>query len=295
MDQPLTRGSVAADQAASNAPDRTSPFGRATATLRSLGAARLLVLSATALGLLALFAFLLLRVVEPPYTLLYGELELDDSAAIVGRLEALGVPSACRVTGAPSWSRRDQALRLRMTLAEEGLPRGGSVGDEIFDQQSALGTTDFLANVNLRRALEGELARTIASLTDVRAARVHLVLPRRELFRREQIEPSASVTLHMYGGRRLDRRQVQAVQHLVAAAVPGPVAGAHRGGRRSRHAAGAGWRGRTRKRVRRRQADELPRGLRSPPQADDRGTAGALARARPGAGRSQRRARFRSG
>ena len=108
-----------------------------------------------------------------------------------------------------------------MTLAEEGLPRGGSVGDEIFDQQSALGTTEFLANVNLRRALEGELARTIGSLADVRAARVHLVLPRRELFRRQQIEPSASVTLHMYGGRRLDHRQVQAVQHLVAAAVPG--------------------------------------------------------------------------
>ena len=221
MDQPLTRGSAAVDQAASNAPDRTSPFGRATATLRSLGAARLLVLSATALGLLGLFAFLLLRVAEPHYTLLYGELELDDSAAIVGRLEALGVAFRLQGDGRAILVPADQALRLRMTLAEEGLPRGGSVGDEIFDQQSALGTTEFLANVNLRRALEGELARTIGSLADVRAARVHLVLPRRELFRRQQIEPSASVTLHMYGGRRLDRRQVQAVQHLVAAAVPG--------------------------------------------------------------------------
>ena len=103
MDQPLTRASAAADQAASNASDRTSPFGQATATLRSLGAARLLVLGATALGLLALFAFLLLRVAEPQYTLLYGELELDDSAAIVGRLEALGVAFRCRVTGAPYW------------------------------------------------------------------------------------------------------------------------------------------------------------------------------------------------
>jgi flagellar M-ring protein FliF len=220
MDQPLTRGSAAVDQAARNASDRTSPFGQAAATLRSLGAARLLVLSATALGLLALFAFLLLRVAEPHYTLLYGDLELDDSAAIVGRLEALGVAFQLQGDGRAILVPADQALRLRMTLAEEGLPRGGSVGDEIFDQQSALGTTEFLANVNLRRALEGELARTIASLADVRAARVHLVL-RRELFRRQQIEPSASVTLHMYGGRRLDHRQVQAVQHLVAAAVPG--------------------------------------------------------------------------
>ena len=86
-------------------------------------------------------------------------------------------------------------------MAEEGLPRGGSVGDEIFDQSSALGTTNFLANVNLRRALEGELARTIGSLADVRSARVHLVLPKHELFRRDQIEPSASITLRMHGGR----------------------------------------------------------------------------------------------
>jgi flagellar M-ring protein FliF len=221
MDQPLTTLPAAADRAASNATDQTSPFGRATAILRSLGAARLLVLGATALGMLGLFAFLLLRVAEPHYTLLYGELELEDSAAIVGRLEALGVAFRLQGDGRAILVPADQALRLRMTLAEEGLPRGGTVGNEIFDQQSALGTTDFLANVNLRRALEGELARTIASLADVRAARVHLVLPRRELFRRNQIEPSASVTLHMYGGRRLDRRQVQAVQHLVAAAVPG--------------------------------------------------------------------------
>jgi flagellar M-ring protein FliF len=221
MDQPLTTLSAAADQAASNATDQTSPFGRASATLRSLGAARLLVLGATALGMLGLFAFLLLRLAEPHSTLLYGELELEDSAAIVGRLEALGVTFRLQGDGRAILVPADQAPRLRMTLAEEGLPRGGTVGNEIFDHQSALGTTDFLANVNLRRALEGELARTIASLADVRAARVHLVLPRRELFRRNQIEPSASVTLHMYGGRRLDRRQVQAVQHLVAAAVPG--------------------------------------------------------------------------
>jgi flagellar M-ring protein FliF len=221
MDQPLTTIPAAADQAASNATHQASPFGRAGATLRSFGAARLLVLGATALGMLGLFALLLLRVAEPNFTLLYGELELEDSAAIVGRLEALGVTFRLQGDGRAILVPADQALRLRMSLAEEGLTRGGTVGDEIFDQQSALGTTDFLANVNLRRALEGELARTIGSLADVRAARVHLVLPRRELFRRNQIEPSASVTLHIYRGRHLDRRQVQAIQHLVAAAVPG--------------------------------------------------------------------------
>ncbi len=178
------------------------------------------MLGATALGVLAFFGFLLLRAVEPPYALLYGGLALDDSAQIVGRLEALGVPYRLRGDGEAILVPADQALRLRMTLAEEGLPRGGTVGDEIFDQSSALGTTSFLANVNLRRALEGELARTIASIADVRSARVHLVLPEHELFRRDQVEPSASITLLMHGGRRLDRRQVLAVQHLVAAAVP---------------------------------------------------------------------------
>lgn len=193
----------------------------ALAALGQLGLARVLGLGLTALGLLGFFGFLMLRVVEPDYTLLYGGLDLEDSGQIVGKLEAMDVPYQLQGGGEAILVPANQALRLRLTLAEEGLPRGGSVGDEIFDQSSALGTTSFLANVNLRRALEGELGRTITALGDVKSARVHLVLPRRELFRREQIEPSASITLRMFGNRRLDRRQVLAVQHLVAAAVPG--------------------------------------------------------------------------
>lgn len=193
----------------------------ALAALGQLGLARVLGLGLTALGLLGFFGFLMLRVVEPDYTLLYGGLDLEDSGQIVGKLEAMDVPYQLQGGGEAILVPANQALRLRLTLAEEGLPRGGSVGDEIFDQSSALGTTSFLANVNLRRALEGELGRTITALGDVKSARVHLVLPRRELFRREQIDPSASITLRMFGNRRLDRRQVLAVQHLVAAAVPG--------------------------------------------------------------------------
>lgn len=218
MEQPLNPNPKGTEPAA---PDLGAPAGsRVLAVLRSLGAGRLLVLSATGLALLGFFAFLTLRAVEPQYGLLYGELDLDDSARIVSRLETLGVPFRLHGDGSAILVPADQALRLRMALAEEGLPRGGSVGNEIFDQSSTLGTSSFLANVNLRRALEGELARTIAALADVRSARVHLVLPQRELFRRDQIEPSAAITLRMIGGRRLNRRQVLAVQHLVAAAVP---------------------------------------------------------------------------
>ncbi len=222
MDQPLSP-LPAGDAPASADHVSPTPGARALQALRALGPARLLILGVTGLALLMGFGYLVMRAVEPPYTLLYGALELDDSAQIVSRLEAMAVPFRLQGDGSAIMVPADQALRLRMTLAEENLPRGGTVGDEIFDQGSALGTTNFLANVNLRRALEGELARTIASLADVRSARVHLVLPRHELFRRDQIEASASITLRMQGGHRLSHRQVQAIEHLVAAAVPGLV------------------------------------------------------------------------
>lgn len=207
------------DQTAATRQDRGTPSMLEALSRFSPG--QMIGLGITMIGLLGFFAYLTLRIVEPDFGLLYSGLDLEDSAEIVGRLEALGVPYELHGGGEGIMVPGDRVARLRMTMAEEGLPRGGSVGDEIFDQAGALGTTTFLANVNQRRALEGELSRTIAALKDVKAARVHLVLPKRELFRREQIEPSASVTLRMFGGRRLDKRQIAAVQHLVAAAVPG--------------------------------------------------------------------------
>lgn len=208
------------DEPATAPSDATRPSSFVE-TLRRFSPGQMIGLGVTLIGLLGFFAYLTLRIVEPSMGLLYSGLDLEDSAEIVGRLEGLGVPYELHGSGEGIMVPSDRVARLRMAMAEEGLPRGGSVGDEIFDQAGALGTTTFLANINQRRALEGELSRTIAALKDVKAARVHLVMPKRELFRREQIEPSASVTLRMFGGRRLDKRQVAAVQHLVAAAVPG--------------------------------------------------------------------------
>ena len=118
-------------------------------------------------------------------------------------------------------------LQLRVSLAESGLPGGGSVGYEIFDNNQGIGTTNFVQNINLVRALEGELARTIGAMRNVRGARVHLVMPRRELFSREKQEASASVVLQVQGSARLGNEQVQAIQHLIAAAVPGTVSYTH--------------------------------------------------------------------
>ena len=110
---------------------------------------------------------------------------------------------------------------MRLKIADQGLPGGGSIGYEIIDRQETLGSSSFVQNINRVRALEGEISRTIMSLSPVRGARVHLVLPRRELFTRERQVPSASIALRMRGAMRLDRGQVMAIQHLVAAAVPG--------------------------------------------------------------------------
>lgn len=197
------------------------PGGTLVASLARLGPARLAVLGVIALAVLGFFALLVLRAAEPPRTLLFGGLGSGDAQRIVERLESLGVPYELSGSGDAILVPADQALRLRMTLAEEGLPSGGVVGYELFDRSSTFGQTDFLANVNLRRALEGELARTIGTIRSVRAARVHLVQPDRGLFRRDQTPPSASIVVTMQGSQRLEARQVQAIVDLVAAAVPG--------------------------------------------------------------------------
>lgn len=190
-------------------------------TLRNLGPARLAAIGTVVIGSIIFFAFLASHFSNPNMALLYGELDPQDSGKIIAKLEASGVPYELRGDGRQILVPAERALRLRMMMAEEGLPSGGSIGYEIFDRSESLGTTSFVQNVNLVRALEGELARTIRSVSQVQEARVHLVLPKRELFSRQQQEPSASVMLRSRGTERLSKAQVQAVQHLVAAAVPG--------------------------------------------------------------------------
>jgi len=133
----------------------------------------------------------------------------------------MGVPYELRGDGRQILVPGERTLRLRMMMAEDGLPVGGSIGYEIFDRSESLGTTSFVQNVNLVRALEGELGRTIRSIAQIQEARVHLVLPKRELFSRQQQEPSASVMLKTRGMDRLAKQEVMAIQNLVAAAVPG--------------------------------------------------------------------------
>lgn len=191
-------------------------------SLRGLGPIRLAAMAGVGIAVLAFFIYLTTRMASAPMELLYGDLQLADANQIVQRLQAQKVPYELRREGSEIWVPKDRKLEMRVRMAEQALPSGGSVnlGYEVFDKTDALGSTSFMQNVNLVRALEGELARTIRTVDKVRAARVHLVLAKREMFSRETQEPSASVILTMQGSARLSAAQVQGVQHLIASAVP---------------------------------------------------------------------------
>jgi len=190
-------------------------------TLRSLGPARLGMMAAVAAGIIVFFIYMTSRLTTPDMSLLYGDLETQDSGQIISRLEEAQVPFRLGHDGGQIFVPSDQVARLRVMMAEEGLPSGGSIGYEIFDKSEGLGTTSFVQNINHLRALEGELSRTIRSIAPIKQARVHLVLPRRELFSRERQEPTASIVLVLGGSRQIEKKQVLSIQHLVAAAVPG--------------------------------------------------------------------------
>ncbi len=188
--------------------------------VKSFGTARLAVLGGVVLAVAGIFFYLFASITKPAMSLLFAGLDPRDSAEIVARLETLGVPFELEGDGTTILVPEDKALRLRMDLAGAGLPAGGSVGYEIFDDTDALGASNFLQNVNRLRALEGELARTIRSLDAIDQARVHLVIPERELFARERAEPTASIVLRPRGNR-ISPEQVAAIQNLVASAVSG--------------------------------------------------------------------------
>jgi flagellar M-ring protein FliF len=187
--------------------------------VKSLGAARMAAMAAVTLTLIGFFSFLMIRMTTPQLVPLFTDLSMEDSAAIIKDLDRQAIPYQIKNDGTAVMVPKDKVARLRMKLAESGLPKGGGVGYEIFDKSDTLGTTTFVQNINHLRALEGELARTISSLDRVQAARVHLVLPDRPLFSRDKIDPSASIVLKVRG--TLEPQQVRAIRHLVATAVSG--------------------------------------------------------------------------
>src|SRR3569623_1838969 len=184
-----------------------------------MGAGRLAAMLAVSTALLGFFGFVILRATAPQMITLYTDLSYDDASGVMKEHDRQDNPNELRNDGSNIMVPKDKITRLRMKLAESGLPKGGGVGYEIFDKSDTLGSTSFVQNVNHLRALEGELARTIKAIVRIQAVRVHLVLPDRPLFSREKPEPAAAIVLRVRGA--LEPQQVRAIRHLVASSVNG--------------------------------------------------------------------------
>ena len=190
--------------------------------VKEIGPVKLGVMGAVVLAVMAALVVLSVRLSAPAVVPLFSDLAPEDSARILSRLERMGIYYEIAGGGAQIMVPVNKVLSARMQMAEEGLPAAGAtVGYEIFDKEEKLGVSGFVYNINLVRALEGELGRTIKSFNKVAGARVHLVLPKRDLFARRSQEPSASVVLRMRGLEPLGRNEIDAISHLVATAVPG--------------------------------------------------------------------------
>lgn len=189
-------------------------------TLRNLGTLRLAGIGAAVLVTIGAIIFFAGQWSTPNMSLLYSDLTPSDGGAIVQQLEAQQIPFKASPDGTRIEVPAEQVGRLRMMLAQQGIPSGGSVGNEIFNQPEGLGTTAFMQSIQQLRAKEGELVRSIQTLQQVQAARVHLVLPKRELFARQAQTATASVLLKLKPGHPLSKEQVAAIQQLVSTAVP---------------------------------------------------------------------------
>ena len=187
--------------------------------LERFGVGRLAAIAGSAFGLVAVLVMLMTHVGGDAKSLLYSNLDLKEASQITGALDAAGIKYEVKGDGTTIMVDQDKVAQTRVMLSAKGLPTSGSVGYEIFDSAPALGQTDFVQNINAKRAAEGELARTIRSIQGVTQAKVLLNIPKRALFEQDQDEPSASVMVET-GGRKLSSDQVRAIRNLVAAATP---------------------------------------------------------------------------
>lgn len=189
-------------------------------TLKSLGTARLAAMGGVAVFLMGFLIYLATRLGTTEMGILFNELEPPEAKKIISVLEEQNVPYKLFKNGTEIQVPIADVLKLRVQLAETA-NAGSVVGYELFDKAQSPGIGHDVLNLQMLRALEGELARTIKAIDHVKAARVHLVLPKREMFSREEQKPSASVIVKMDSDKeRLNAKQVEGIQRLVAAAVP---------------------------------------------------------------------------
>ncbi|WP_184270398.1 flagellar basal-body MS-ring/collar protein FliF [Brevundimonas bullata] len=194
-------------------------MGGFTAALQKFGIGRLAAVLGVAAGVAAVLVAVMLRVGQAPDALLYSNLDLREASEISAALDQAAIKYSSKGDGSTIFVSRDEVGTARLLLAGKGLVTSGSVGYEIFDNQSVLGQTEFQQNLNEQRALQGELSRTIMSMRGITSARVHITMPRREMFQAAATDPTAAVVVGV-GGRDLSADQVRAIRNVVASSVP---------------------------------------------------------------------------
>lgn len=176
----------------------------------------ILVTGATVAGLM--FAVTLSQ--RPDYQTLFSNLSSEDGSSVISKLKEMRIPYQIEGGGSRILVPAEKVYETRLTLAGQGIPQGSGIGFEIFDK-SSFGVTEFVQKVNYRRALQGELSRTITQLAEVESARVHIVIPEKSLFSENQERGKVSVVLKLRPGRALTKTQVNGIVHLASSSVEG--------------------------------------------------------------------------
>ena len=224
-DLPLDRDAVVLSMGNSGTTATSAPSSNLFDTLsqrfQALTQNQRLLMGAGVLGLLlALGLAFSAAKTNQDYRVLFTNVNDGDGASIVAALQQMNVPYQFTEGGAAIMVPQAQVYETRLKLAGQGLPKAGNVGFELLENQK-FGTSQFVERVNYLRGLEGELARSVGSMGQVKSARVHLAVPKPSAFVREQERPTASVILTLHPGRVLDPAQIAAVSRLVSSAVPG--------------------------------------------------------------------------
>lgn len=197
------------------------PFAeKAIAFAKGLGKPARILIVTTVVALVGIGGYVTYHGNNPNYVTLFSNLDREDAAQVVAKLKEQKVPYRLEGDGTAIEVPEEKARELRLELASAGMPRGGAVGFESFDKMR-LGATEFEQRILYRRALEGELSRTIGTVGAVQTARVHLVLPEKSVFVTKNEPSSASVVLKLRGGRALGPAEVNGIVHLVATSVAG--------------------------------------------------------------------------
>ncbi len=197
-----------------------NPFASVLSIFNKLTLQQRLILGGIAVVAVVMVTFILFAFNEPNYTTLYSDLAAEEANEVVKHLSNRKTPYKLEEGGNTIKVPKADVYELRLALAGKGIPSSGTIGYEIFDKNT-IGMSEFMQKLNYKRALEGEISRTIVQQRGVENARVHIVTPKKAVFKEEQRKATASVVLTLSGGKNLSHNNIQAIQNLVSASVEG--------------------------------------------------------------------------